>query len=271
MLKLINSALLCVGLLSSFASAQEAKAPVVLTETNSVTLKGEVNDQSVGETILRLELAGQKSGGKPVYLFIDSPGGSVLSGLDLKRYLLNTSHKIECVAKTAISMAFVTLQACPVRHAMTDSIIMQHVMSFSSQGREPNVVTFVNFIKRIALVTDQDQAKRLGLTLAEFRELTVRDWWSFGTEALDNKVVDDIAEFRCAPELYNKIVSREQQTMFGGVKVNFSACPLVGVAMSASMKLKPGLVPTIESEAAKQAVLDRFDVHGEALKKMNNK
>ena len=269
MLKLLMSAFILVA--GAATSVAHAKEPTLLTLDNTVTLKGEVNDESVGASILRLEAAGQKSNGKTVYFVIDSNGGSVISGLALKSYLLKTHHKFECVAKTAISMAFVILQACPVRTALDDSIVMQHTASFGAEGREPNVVTFVNFIKRIALVMDQDQAIRIGLSLAAFRDLTVRDWWSFGEEALDNHVVDDIADYRCAPELYSRVITKESNTMFGSVKVNFSACPLVGVALSASMKLNPGLVPTIESEAAKQKVLDLFDVHGEALRKMNSK
>lgn len=263
MLKLLVSAFILVT--GATASVAHAKEPTVLTLDNTVTLKGEVNDESVGESILRLEAAGQKSNGGPVYFVIDSNGGSVIAGISLKSYLLTTNHKIECVAKTAISMAFVTLQACPTRHAMVDSILMQHVMSFSASGREPNVVTLVNFIKRIALVMDQDQAERVGLSLEEFRNLTVRDWWSFGTEALDNKVVDDIAEFRCSPDLYTKTIVKTAETNFGSVKATFSACPLVGVPISAEMKLRPGVQQSAESEAAKNAAIETFSPHSKAL------
>jgi len=252
-------------LLSLALFASSANASTTLTPENTVTFRGEVSGESVGRAILQIETAGVKSKGEPIYFVLDSPGGSVLAGLDLVTYLKATDHNIVCVVKTAISMAYAILQACPTRSVTEYGITMQHVMSLESGGREPNLLTFVNFIHSIATKLDQEQADRVGVSLKKFRDLTVRDWWSLGKQAKDNNTVDTLETYTCSPALYAKTVVKTAETMFGSVKATFSACPLVGVPLSAEMKLRPGIAHSAESEAAKNAAIDTFSPYSKAL------
>jgi len=253
-------------LLSLALFATTANASTTLTPENTIAFRGEVNAESVGQAILAIETAGAKSDGEPIYLVLDSPGGSVLDGLDLVSYLKATDHKVVCVVKTAVSMAYAILQACPTRSITEYGITMQHVMSLSSGGREPNLLKFVEFIHSLATKLDQEQADRVGISLKEFRDLTVRDWWSLGKEAKDNNTVDTAESYVCSPELLAKTSVKSKETNFGSVKATFSACPLVGVPISVEMKLRPGVQQSAESEAAKEAAVEKLSPYGKALK-----
>lgn len=253
-------------LLSLAIFATSANAATVLTPENTIAFRGEVNAGSVGQAIVAIEAAGAQSDGEPIYLVLDSPGGQVLPGLELVGHLKATEHNVVCVVKTAVSMAYAILQACPTRSITEYGITMQHVMSLGSSGREPNLLTFINFIHSLATKLDQDQADRVGLSLRRFRDLTVRDWWSLGQKAKDNNTVDTIDSYSCSPELLAKTIVKTAETQFGSVKATFSACPLIGVPLSAEMRLRPGLQQSAESEAAKNEAIETLSPYGKALR-----
>ena len=71
------------------------------------------------------------------------------------------------------------------------------------------------------------QAKRLNLTIEQFNSKVMNDWWVSGFTAVNDKVVDDIVNVKCSPNLYKKKSNLEKNTFFGKVKLVFSKCPLL--------------------------------------------
>ena len=70
-----------------------------------------------------------------MYIYLSSPGGSVLEGnklIDQIRTLQLSSVQVVCIADFAASMAFVIFQSCPNRYITTSSILMQHPKHCSS-------------------------------------------------------------------------------------------------------------------------------------------
>lgn len=224
--------------------ATPAKSQIELDEGNVVALKGAVTQTSVYEVIQNL---GKRQGKKEkVYLVIDSPGGSVFAGLDLAYYLQTSGKNVTCVSKTAISMAFVILQACSERISMSNSVHMQHVASYGVQGDAPNNLSFVKFLEKTLKVMQTMQAERLGLSLPKFNQKTRDDWWLFGgEEPVKHNVTDKTEAVTCSSKLYEKKELMQVQTLFGNINVEVSACPLVSGGKLARNELPPKIIPKI--------------------------
>mgnify|MGYP006101333907 CR=1 FL=1 len=74
---------------------------------------------------------------KDFYIYIDSNGGDVESGLKIvkmMKYLQTENIKIKCIANKAMSMAFHIFQHCDERLVTQNSVLMQHEMSIHLEG-----------------------------------------------------------------------------------------------------------------------------------------
>lgn len=195
-------------------------ADVVLNAKNHVTLLDEVNANSVNFVLQGITNSDPT---KPFYLVLESPGGNVLQGRRLVSFLLTTDRNIICVANTAISMAFVTLQACPVRLMTQHGILMSHQIAGGAQGSLNEVKAAVGFMQKLADLYDTMMANRMGLTLDAYRTKINPEFWMVGIkEGLDAHAVDGEAKLTCTKEL------EKSSTTIGSGKeaVKVSNCPI---------------------------------------------
>ena len=135
---------------------------------------------------------------------------------------------IYCIGDVAISMAFVIFQECPVRYIQKSSILMQHQMSFGTEGPIENVKSYVEFINSIKDQAENRQAKRLQISNVLFERKILTDWWLFGENILKNKAADDeIITVSCIKELLQSDYTETHLTLFGNIKIKYSNCPLI--------------------------------------------
>jgi len=101
-----------------------------LRENNFVSINGVINADSASRFISDI----LKVSGDKIYIYITSPGGSIIDGnrmIQVMESLTSSGKLLVCIADKAASMAFVILQYCPHRTIMDHSILMQHQMSVS--------------------------------------------------------------------------------------------------------------------------------------------
>src|SRR5690349_7507606 len=115
----LKSTIAVIGVLLATAAAASLKirsapakdADVVLTDKNSVTLRGEVSDESVNALIKTLRsLDTDKEVGKPIYLTVYSPGGSIQSGIELNDAVKGLRRPVKTITIFAASMGFQIVQ-----------------------------------------------------------------------------------------------------------------------------------------------------------------
>lgn len=208
--------------LALFFSTQSFAKKIELTESNHILLRGEVSDESVSKVIQEINTAKSKE----VTLFIDSPGGSVIAGYKLIKTIENSGKVVTCIAANAASMAFSILQSCHKRLVMEDSIVMQHVMSYSLGGQEPNNYSMAQLMHKINVAMDKRQAKRIGISYEDFRDKVRDDWWLFGNDAVDANVADDSVEVSCTEALSKKTKKDVMSSEFTTVTITWSSCPI---------------------------------------------
>ena len=204
---------------------------VNLNSDNFVSLRETVNDNSVSKVIKDLSSLTTNKYINDYYLFLDTNGGSVLSGnhlIDYLNYLNSTNIIVHCLAKKAISMGFVILQACPgERLALPSALIMQHQMSSMMRGNLLSLETDFKYTKRLYEKMLIKQSNRIGLTPEDFLNLTRDDWWLDGEMALDSNVVDKLVNVGCDQEIIKKQITIKKESIFGDVKIKGSKCPII--------------------------------------------
>ena len=199
---------------------------IKLTEFNHVTIRGPITDNSIGKIIFKIN----KIETDDIYIYIQSPGGSVDSGytfIQQMDYLKNTGKNIKCITDISHSMAFIILQNCNERYATISSIAMQHQIFFSLKGYIKNVESRMNLIESISEKLDVFQAKKIGITTEQFREKIQHDWWIAGDNLVKENIVDKMVTVGCSSSLFKKKNTENFSTPYGNVKLILSGCPLI--------------------------------------------
>jgi ATP-dependent protease ClpP protease subunit len=218
---------ICMIFLFSYTNGEDTKPTnielIKLTEDNFITIRGDIDGQSASNTIT--DIMSKKS--KDLYVYISTNGGSVDAGMQivqLLKALESSGVRIHCIADVAMSMGFVIFQYCENRYVMPSSILMQHQLSLSSKGSLNNVNSYMDFINSMEQDVDLYQAKKIGITLDEFKAKVAHDWWLFGSNAVKNGVADKLVHVMC--DFKHEPVETMVQTFFGDVKLIFSNCPI---------------------------------------------
>lgn len=221
---MLKKFLFLLAALFCFATqAQAAPKHIQFDEKNVVVLRGEIGPKTVAKTAVAL----LENPNKDVYLYIASPGGSITAGMELADIIRNSGKNVKCVAGFAASMAFAILQACNERYVLDRSVLMQHVPHYSLEGDAPNNWSMVQFIHRMIKKLDEDQAKRLGLKLEDFRAKTRDDWWLFGDEAVEAKAADAVVTASCTQSLTKRREKEKMRMLFWTFTIEWSGCPLI--------------------------------------------
>lgn len=210
---------------SAVTALAEPTARFVLTTTNHVALRTDVNDSSADKVIKALMT--QKPTNGKLYIYIDSPGGSVVSGLRIIEAIQTSPHPVVCIASFAASMAFAILQSCDERIVLNSSILMQHEASYGVSGPAPHNLSMVNFLHAMLKVSDTAQAARIGITYEEFRARVRNDWWIFGPNNLLANTADSLGQVTCSKKLVDATETVSVRSLFGSSELTMSACPLL--------------------------------------------
>jgi len=209
---------------------------IMLNERNVLSLRGRIDGGSSAQLIKQLNLYEEEK----IYLYITSPGGSVLNGLQIIEQIETMAVRgiaVYCIADFAASMAFAIFQACPTRYTTSSSILMQHQMSLSGlKGNLYNVENYIEFVRQTDNRLDSQQAQRLNLSVDLFQQKIMNDWWLSGEDILKYGASDAEVRIYCQPGLVGKTDRLVVQAFFFDVDVVYSKCPLVREPLSIAVK-----------------------------------
>lgn len=204
--------------------------PVVkLDPSNMIVLRGEINGKNSARVIN--ELVSLKS--KEIYLYIDSPGGSVFDGLQIiqaMESLQESGTKVYTIANNVASMAYIIHQCGTERYIRPWSTLMQHQMSYGNEGQYYNVKSHEELVEKLYQKLLEKQAKIARLTKDQFDNLTRHDMWLIGEEAVKRGFGDKIVSVMC--DFKPEITEEKINLFFAEIKLTFSTCPLVSKPLS---------------------------------------
>jgi len=140
---------------------------------------------------------------RDVFLYINSPGGSVSAGLgvyDTIQYIRSEVSTV-CVGMAASMGAF--LLACGAngkRASLPHSRIMIHQPSGGVQGQETDILIQAREIEKIRKLLEEIMATHCGQDVEKIREDSERDRWMNAEEAKAYGIIDQIFSKRPASE-----------------------------------------------------------------------
>ncbi len=170
-----------------------------LLKERIVFLGTEIEDQVANIVIAQLLFLEAADPSKDIFLYINSPGGSVTAGLaiyDTIQYIKPDVATI-CIGQAA-SMAALLLAAGTKgkRYSLPHSRIMIHQPWGGAQGQAIDIKIQAEEIIRLRNIANQILAKHTGQPLEKIEKDTDRDFFMDPKQALEYGLIDKILEKR---------------------------------------------------------------------------
>lgn len=218
-----------ITLLSGIANAGEN---ITLTPANHVLLRNEVNDETMAKLSIDLSIAVMKRGTAtyPIYLVLDSPGGSIDAGQGFIEYAKNIPN-LQTITIFSASMAAGIVEALPgKRNILETGILMFHRARGGVDGQfeSGELESRLDLYKRIVRRMENINASRMGITLNSYKAAVKDELWIFGEENIRKNSADAIVNIICSDSLLSS-TTQESFLVMGmfKVQVEFSRCPLL--------------------------------------------
>ncbi len=172
-----------------------------LLKERIVFLVGPVEDQTANVVVAQLLFLEADNPDKDIYLYINSPGGSVTAGLaiyDTMRFIRPAVSTL-CVGQAASMGALLLAGGTPgKRHILPHSRVMLHQPLGGFQGQATDVDIHAREILKTRETLNTILADCTGQSYDRIQEDTERDFFMAANEAVDYGVVDAVLERRPA-------------------------------------------------------------------------
>lgn len=166
-----------------------------LLEDRIIFLSGEINDQMANTIVAQLIFLEGKNPEKDIFMYINSPGGSVSAGLAI----YDTMQYIKCDVSTicigmAASMAAVILSSGTKgkRICLPHSEVMIHQPLGGTQGQASDILLHAKHIERTRETLNKILADNTGKDVATIAKDTDRDNFLDAKQAVKYGLVDKI-------------------------------------------------------------------------------
>ena len=166
-----------------------------LLKERIIMLSGEVNDASAQLIVAQLLFLDSEDPDKDIYLYINSPGGSVTAGMAIydTMQLINADVSTICVGMAASMGAF--LLSCGAkgkRYALPNAEIMIHQPLGGFQGQVTDIEIHANRMLKVKEVLNKTLSENTGKPLEVIQRDTERDNFMSAEDAKEYGLVDEI-------------------------------------------------------------------------------
>ena len=248
-------------MLGGCTSAESRDGEIALSDKNSLVLNSEVDEESTSK-IMQEALALDKNlaKGKPIYLILDTPGGSVDAGNSMITMLNGLGRPIHTITMFAASMGFQIAQGLGDRLILPNGLLMSHHARGGVSGEfggskgsqiDKRIGMALELINRLDNITvARTKGKK---TLEQYQAEYENELWSFAEPSVKNGYADKIVLPRCDSHL---VGTKEKEIGNFGLKtvLTMSKCPIIRGVLEAKTKIK--------TREGKWISTDDFDANG---------
>jgi len=216
--------------IASAAFSANKSEDIFLTKNNTVNLRGPVTTESVNEVIADLTALDKVPEDGPIFLVLNTPGGSILAGLELIQYMNTLRRPVLVVANFAASMGFHILQHSKTRFVTEFGTIMSHRARGSFSGEIPQQINsrLKHIIDLVGKMDDHVISRTNGkYNRSSYMELIRDEYWGVGANTINDRFVDKVAVLKCERELKETKEKKELQIFMFRIKAEISKCPLI--------------------------------------------
>jgi ATP-dependent Clp protease, protease subunit len=164
-----------------------------------VFLVGPVNDQTANVVVAQMLFLESENPDKEIFLYINSPGGSVSAGLSVydTMQFIKPDVSTLCMGLAASMGAFLLAAGTKgKRLALPNSRIMIHQPSGGTQGQASDIEIQAREILRLRETLNVILAERTGQSLDKIKADSERDYFMSAPEAKDYGLIDQVIEKR---------------------------------------------------------------------------
>lgn len=207
---------------------------IVLSKDNLAVLNEEVNGQSVSKVLSQVkDLDGKMfSGNKPIYLFLNTPGGSIQAGLELIEGVQAAKRPVHTITLFAASMGFQIAQNLGDRLILKNGTLMSHRAAGGFEGefggQSPSQIDsrYTYWLSRLnemdARTVERSNGKQ---TITSYQAAYATEMWRTGTQSVDQGYADKIVKVSCDSSL-DGMTTNELNFMGIKIKYDLSNCPI---------------------------------------------
>jgi ATP-dependent Clp protease protease subunit len=166
-----------------------------LLKDRIIMISGEVNEAMASVVVSQLLYLQSESKESPIYMYINSPGGSVVDGLAI----VDTMNLISCPVYTycigqcaSMGSIFLVSGEKGHRYALPNSRIMIHQVSGGSQGTYEDMKRSINEAGRLNELLAGILANGTEKSLKEVKKDMDRDYFMSADEAMKYGIVDKV-------------------------------------------------------------------------------
>lgn len=223
-------------LLSVFSLTAFSQDKVVLTEQNTMSLNGPVNSSSMTGLMLKLKELNKIETTEPIFLVINSPGGSIYDGFDFIRFAASSKRKINTITIFAASMGFQIVEALGDRLVTSYSTLMSHKARGSMAGEFPGQLDsrYNHVLSHLAeqdkFVVSRTNGKH---TVESYATLIQNEYWANSQKAISDGFADKEVVVECDKSLDGSYFQLFDLGFFS-INAEFSKCPLIVSPISLS-------------------------------------
>ncbi|MGB3293190.1 MAG: ATP-dependent Clp endopeptidase proteolytic subunit ClpP [Phormidesmis sp.] len=162
-----------------------------------IFLHGVVDAESMNLIVAQMLFLEAEDPEKDIYLYINSPGGSVSAGLGLYDTMNHIRPDVAtiCMGLAASMGAFLlSAGAEGKRMILPNARVMIHQPSGGAQGQATDIEIQAKEILYLKTMLNEAMAKHTGQTLEKIKEDTERDFFMSPQEAMEYGLVDQVID-----------------------------------------------------------------------------
>ena len=170
-----------------------------LLKDRIIFLTGEIDDVSANLIVAQLIFLEAEDPDKDIFLYINSPGGSVTAGMaiyDTMQYIKCDVSTI-CIGMAASMGAFLLAAGAKgKRKVLPNSEVMIHQPLGGTQGQTTDIMIHAQRMQQIKDKMTEILAQRTGQPLEKIKNDVERDFFMTAEDALNYGIIDEIIDKR---------------------------------------------------------------------------
>lgn len=203
---------------------------IVLSERNTVSLNTPIFGDSA--RMVQEELLFKSNNlrrGEPIYLVLNSPGGSIDDGFAIIEMAKGLGRPVHTISMFSASMSFIISQYLGHRYVLQSSTLMSHRAAAGGlAGTIPgSLLRRVMILERSLANISIHVSERAGVKLPDYLNATANELWLTADDAVRWGFADNIIKVRCDKTLIGPGKEQVINLGFFSAHLRFDKCPLI--------------------------------------------
>lgn len=158
-----------------------------------IILFGEITDATSASIISQLLFLSSNDENKDIYIYINSPGGSVTAGLSIYDTMKYIKPKVVTIGMgLCASMGAFLLSSGDKRYALENTKIMIHQPLGGAKGQATDIMIVAEEIIRIKKKLNEILSKNTKQPLSKIEQDTERDFYMDAEQGVNYGIIDSI-------------------------------------------------------------------------------